>query len=139
MNDEIIEDLYEYSSLQKIVSPPLAEEEADQEIVVKSHFPSPELDEYIQQDFQQNKVFQSCLSSLVNGVVVQILSGLDMNEGSKTASMKTSSNEPTNDIEFQDRNKTMYATFQSKIQKDNEEKLFYLFPLKIMVLKMHPW
>jgi hypothetical protein len=59
MNYEIIEALYEYSSQQQIVSPLLAEEEAHQEIVVKSHFPSPELDEDIQQDFQQDKVFQS--------------------------------------------------------------------------------
>jgi hypothetical protein len=29
----------------------LVEDEVDQEIVVKSHFPSPELDEDIQQDF----------------------------------------------------------------------------------------
>jgi hypothetical protein len=60
-------------------------------------------------------VFQSCLSSLANDVVVQILSGLDMDEGSKTASMETSSSEQTNDIEFQESNKTVYATFKSEI------------------------
>jgi hypothetical protein len=76
----------------------LAEEEADQEIVVKSHFPSPKLDEDIQQDFEQDKVFQSCLSSLVNDVVVQILSGLVMDEDYETTSMETSSSEQTNDI-----------------------------------------
>ena len=92
MNDEIIESLYEYSSQQKIVAPPLAEDEVDQEITAKSHFPYPELDEDIQQDFQQNKVFQSCLSSPVNDVVFKILSGLYMNEGSKTTSMETSTN-----------------------------------------------
>jgi hypothetical protein len=121
MNDEIIEAFYEYSSQQQIVAPPLVEDEVDQEIVAKSHFPSPELDEDIQQDFQQDKVFQSCLSSPVNDVVVQILSGLDMDEDSETASMETSSSEQTNDIEFQESNKTVYATFQSEIQKDNEE------------------
>jgi hypothetical protein len=121
MNDEIIESLYEYSSQQQIVAPPLAEDEADQEIVVKIHFPSPELDEDIQQDFQQDKVFQSCLSSPVNDVVVQILSGLDMDEDFETASMETSNNERTTDIEFQESNKTVYATFQSEIEKDNEE------------------
>jgi hypothetical protein len=52
MNDEIIESLYEYSSQQQIVSPPLVEGEVDQEIVAEIHFPSPELDEDIQQDFQ---------------------------------------------------------------------------------------
>jgi hypothetical protein len=119
MNDEIIEALYEYSSQQQIVAPPLVEDEVDQEIVVKSHFPSPELDE----DIQQNKVFQSCLSSPMNDVVVQITSGLDMDEGSKTASMETSSNEQTNDIELQESNKTTYAIFQSEIQKDNEEAM----------------
>jgi hypothetical protein len=51
----------------------LAEDEVDQEIVAKSHFLSPELDEDIQQDFQQDKVFQSCLSFPMNNVVVQIL------------------------------------------------------------------
>ena len=91
----------------------MVEGEVDQEIVVESHFPSPWLDENIQQDFQQDKVFQSCLSSPVNDVVVQILSVLDMDEGSKTASMETSSNEQTNDIEFQESNKTVYETFRS--------------------------
>jgi hypothetical protein len=123
MNDEIIEAFYEYSPQQQIVSLPLVEDEADQEIVAKSHFPSPELDENIQQDFQQDKVFQSCLSSPVNDVVVQIISGLNMDEGSKTASMETSSSEQTNYIEFQESNKTVYATFQSEIQKDNEEAM----------------
>jgi hypothetical protein len=59
----------------------------------------------------------------VNDVVVQILSGLDMDEGSKTASMETSRSEPTNDIEFQESNKIVYATFQSEIHKDNEESI----------------
>jgi hypothetical protein len=111
--------------------------EVDQGIVVKSHFPSPELDEDIQQDFQQNKVLQSCFSSPMNDVVVQILSGLDMDEGSETASMEISSSEQTNDIEFQESNKTVYATVQSEIQKMIKRWLFYLVPLKIMVLKMH--
>jgi hypothetical protein len=45
-------------------------------------------------------VFQSCLSSLVNDVVVQILSGLDMDEDFETTSMETPSSEKTNDIEI---------------------------------------
>jgi hypothetical protein len=57
----------------------------------------------------------------MNDVVVQIMSGLDMDEGYKNASMETSSSEKTNDIKFQERTKTVYATFQSEIQKDNEE------------------
>jgi hypothetical protein len=100
MNYEIIESLYEYSSQQQIVSPPLVEGESDQEIVVESHFPSPELDEDIHQYFQQDKVFQGCLSPPMNDMVVQILSGLDMDEDSENASMETSSNEQTNDIEL---------------------------------------
>jgi hypothetical protein len=94
----------------------LAEDEANQETIVKIHFPSPKLDE----DIQQDKVFQSCLSSPMNDVVVQILSGLEMDEDSETASMETSSSEQTNYIEFQESNKTTYAIF-SEIQKDNEE------------------
>jgi hypothetical protein len=128
MNDEIIESIYEYLAQKQIVSPPLVEDEADQEIVVKIHFRSPKLDEYIQQDFQQDNVFQSYLSSPMNDVVVQIISGLDMDEDSETASMETSSNEPTNDVEFQESNTTTYAIFQSEIQKDNEEAMvFFLF------------
>jgi hypothetical protein len=57
----------------------------------------------------------------MNDVVVQILSGLDMDEDFETASMETSRNEKMNDIEFQESNKTVYATFQSEIHKDNEE------------------
>jgi hypothetical protein len=121
MNDEIIESLYEYSSQQQIVAPPLAEDVADQEIVAKNHFPSPKLDEDIQQDFQQDKVLQSCLSSHVNDVVVQILSDLDIDEDSKNASMETSSSEPTNDMEFEESKKIVYATFQSEIERDNEK------------------
>jgi hypothetical protein len=98
-------------------------EKVDKRIVVKSHFPSPEIDEDIQQDFQQNKVLQSCFSSPMNDVVVQIPRSLDMDEGSETASMEISSSEKTNDIEFQESNKTVYATVQSEIQKDNKEEV----------------
>jgi len=96
MNDEIIEALYEYSTQQQIVAPPLVEGEADHKIFAESHFPSPELDE----DIQQDKVFQSCLCSPMNDVVVQILSGVDMDEDSENASMETSNNEQTNDIDL---------------------------------------
>ena len=90
------------------------------ESLVKVIF-SPELDKYIQQDPQENKVFRSCLSSPVNDVVVQILSGLDMDEDYGIASMETSSSKQTNDMEFWERNKTMYAIFQSEMQKDHKE------------------
>jgi hypothetical protein len=96
---------------------------SDQEIVVKGYFPPSETNISMQQDFQQGKVFQSFLSSPENDVVVQFLSGLDMDEDSETASMETSSSEQTNYIEFQERNKTAYAIFQSEIQKDNEEEV----------------
>jgi len=75
-------------------------EKVDQRFIVKSHFPCPELDEDIQQDPQENKVFRSCLSSPVNDVVVRIPMGLDMDEGAGNASMEISSSEKTNDIEF---------------------------------------
>jgi hypothetical protein len=45
-------------------------------------------------------MFQGCLSPPVNDMVVQILSGLDMDENSENASMETSSNEQTIDIEL---------------------------------------
>ena len=46
-----------------------------------------------------------------------------MDEDFETASMETSNNERTTDIEFQESNKTVYATFQSEIKKDNEEAI----------------
>jgi len=58
-------------------------------VVVQSHFPSSKIDEDIQLDFQQNKVFQSCLSLPVNDPAVQILSSLDVYEHSETPSMET--------------------------------------------------
>ena len=45
-------------------------------------------------------------------VVVQIPSGLDMDENFETSSMETSNSEKTNDIELQESNKTTYAIFQ---------------------------
>jgi hypothetical protein len=59
----------------------------------------------------------------MNDAVVQILSGLDMDEDSETTSMETSSSKKTNDIELQESNKTVYVIFQSEIQKDNEETI----------------
>jgi hypothetical protein len=70
-------------------------EEVDQKIVVKSHFPSPETNVDVQQYFQQDKVFQGCLSSLENDVVILFLSGLDMDEDFETSSMETPSSEKT--------------------------------------------
>jgi len=66
----------------------------------------------------------------MNDVVVKILSGLDTDEGSETTFMETSSSEPTNDIEFQERKKTMYSTFQSEIQKYNEETVVLFDPFE---------
>jgi hypothetical protein len=56
-------------------------------------------------------------------MVVQVLSGLDINEDFETTYMETSSNGHTNDIDLQERNKTTYAILQSEIQKDNEEEV----------------
>jgi len=60
-------------------------------------------------------VFQNCLSSLGDDVVVEFLSGLDMDEDFESASMETSNSEKMTAIEFQERNKRKYATFQSEI------------------------
>jgi hypothetical protein len=49
----------------------------------------------------------------MNDAVAQIPRGLDMDEGSETASMEISSSKQTNDIEFQENNKIVYATVQS--------------------------
>jgi hypothetical protein len=94
---------------------PEKEDEADQEIVVKGYFPPSETNIIMQQYFQQGKVFQSFPSSCENDVVFQFLNVLDMDEDSETTSMETSSGEQTNYIEFQERNKTTYAIFQSEI------------------------
>ena len=129
---------YSNSKLQLVLNHQI-KGEADQKIVVKIHFPSPETNVDVQQYFQQDKVFQSCLSSPMNDVVVQILSGLDMDKDSETTSMETSSGEQTNYIEFQERNKTTYAIFNQKYKKIMKRRWFCLIHLKIMVLKMHPW
>jgi hypothetical protein len=72
--------------------------EKEEEDVVQGHFPSPETNIDIQQCFQQNEVFQSCLSSLENDVVVQFLNGLDTDEGFENASMGTLDCEIVRDI-----------------------------------------
>jgi hypothetical protein len=48
----------------------------------------------------------------MNEVVVQFLSGLDMDEDFETALIEISNSEQKIDIEFQESNKTVYATFQ---------------------------
>jgi hypothetical protein len=58
--------------------------------------------------------FQSCPSSSENDVVVQFLSGLDTDEDSETTYMETAISEQTNDMEFQESNKTVYATFRQR-------------------------
>jgi hypothetical protein len=70
-------------------------EEVDPEVVVKINFPSPEINVDIQQYFWQDKVFQGCLSSLENDVVILFLSGLDMDENFETSSMETPSSGKT--------------------------------------------
>jgi hypothetical protein len=113
-NDHVVDYMEGYfsSNLQPVlIYQPEKEDEANQEIVVKGYFPPPETNISMEQDFQQGKVFQGCLSSPKNDVVVQFLSGLDMDEDSETTSMKTSSSEQTNYIEFQESNKTVYAIF----------------------------
>jgi hypothetical protein len=79
---------YFSSDLQPMLSyQPEKEEEVAQEIVVQGHFPSPETNMDIQQCFQQDKVFQSCLSSPENDVVVQFLNSLDTDEGFENISL----------------------------------------------------
>jgi hypothetical protein len=94
LNDHVVDYLkgYSNSELQPVLNHQI-KEEADQKIVVKSHFPSPETNVDVQQYFQQDKVFQSCLSSLENDVVILFLSSLDMDKDFETASMETPSSE----------------------------------------------
>jgi hypothetical protein len=90
-------------------------EKFDKINIVKGHFPSPELDENIQRHIWK------CFPSPTNDVVVQILCGLDMDEGSETPSMKTLRNEQTNYIEFQGSKKTVYHMIQSETHKEHKE------------------
>jgi hypothetical protein len=53
----------------------------------------------------------------MNDVIVEFLSGLNMDEDFETASIEISSSIQTTAMEFQESNKTGYATFQSEIQK----------------------
>jgi len=92
LNDHVAEYMEGYfgSYLQPVLSYQLEnEDEVDQEIVIKGHFPSPKLNKYLQQD----KVFQSCLSSPMNEVIVKFLSGLDMDEDLETAFIEISNSE----------------------------------------------
>jgi hypothetical protein len=85
LNDCVVDYMEGYfgSELQPVLNYQLEnKDEDDQEIVIKSHFPSPEFNIDILQDFQQDKVFQSCLSSSMNDVVVQFLSDLDRDKDS---------------------------------------------------------
>jgi hypothetical protein len=100
------------------------EYEVDQEIAIEGHFPSPKLNVDIQQDFQQDRVFQSCLSSPENDVVVQFLNGLYIDEDYENAYMETSSSEQRTNIEFQESNKTVYGTFQSKLFDEQEDIIY---------------
>jgi hypothetical protein len=59
----------------------------------------------------------------MNDVIVKIITGLDIDEDSETASMKTSRSEHKNYIEFHESNKTMYVTFQSEMQKDHKKEV----------------
>jgi hypothetical protein len=61
------------------------EEEVAPEIVVQGHFISPETNMGIQHD----KVFQSCLSSPENDVVVKFLNNIDTDGGFKKVTMET--------------------------------------------------
>jgi hypothetical protein len=98
VNDRMVDymDGYFSSNLQPVLNYQLEnEDEVDQEISIKGRCPSSELNVDIQQDFQQDKVFQSCLSSPENDVVIQFLNGLDIDEDFETTYMETSSSEQT--------------------------------------------
>ena len=81
---------YFNSELQPALDHQIKEED-DQEIVVKGHFLSPKANAYVQQYSQQDKVFQGCLSSLENDVVILFINGLDMDEDFETSPMETPS------------------------------------------------
>jgi hypothetical protein len=70
-------------------------EEVDQEIFIKGLFLSPRTNADVQQYYQQDKVFQGCLSSPENDVVILFLNNLDMDEDFEISHMKTPNNEET--------------------------------------------
>jgi hypothetical protein len=70
-------------------------EEVDQEIFIKGIFLSPRTNVDVQQYYQQDKVFQGCLSSPKNDVVILFLNNLDMDEDFEISHMKTLNNEET--------------------------------------------
>jgi hypothetical protein len=92
---------YFSSDLQPMLSyQPEKEEEDAQEIVVQGHYHSPETNMDIQQCFQHDEVFQSCLSSPENDVLVQFLNNIDTDEGFENTSMRTLDCEIVHDVIF---------------------------------------
>jgi hypothetical protein len=128
LDDHVADYLEEYSNsgLQTLINHRIKkEEETDREIVVKGYFPSSETNIDIQQYFKQNEVFQSCLSSPENDVVVQFLNGLDTDEGFENASMGTLDCEIVRDI------------ISSHSQEDYEQEFISIqsFESKMEILK----
>jgi hypothetical protein len=64
-------------------------EEVNQEIFIKGIFLSPRTNADVQQYYPQDKVFQGCLSSLENDVVILFLNNLDMDKDFENSHMKT--------------------------------------------------
>jgi hypothetical protein len=93
LNDHYLE-RYFSSELKSVLNHQI-KEEVDQEIVVEGHFPSPRTNADVQQYSQQDKVFQGCLSSPENDVVILFLNNLDMDEYFEASPMETPSSEET--------------------------------------------
>ena len=70
-------------------------EEADQEILIEGLFLSPRTNAYVQQYYQQDKVFQGFLSSPENDVVILFLNNLDVDEDFEISPMETLNDEET--------------------------------------------
>jgi hypothetical protein len=70
-------------------------EEANQEIFIKGIFLSPRTNADVQRYYHQDKVFQGCLSSPKNDVVILFMKNLDMDEYFEISHMKTLNNEET--------------------------------------------
>jgi hypothetical protein len=69
------------------------QEEANQRIFVESLFLSPRTNAYVQQYYQQDKVFQGRFSSSENDVVILFMNNLDMDEEFEISPTKTPNNE----------------------------------------------
>jgi hypothetical protein len=93
LNDHYLEGYFN-SKFQSVLNHQI-KEEVDQGIFVEGLFLSPRTNADVQQYYQQDKVFQGCLSSPENDVVILFLNNLDMDEDFEISPMETPNNEET--------------------------------------------